>query len=137
LQGIKVVEVAQGVAGPFCGRFLAALGARVIKVERPPEGDWSRKVGPFLPGDIRSECSALYLYNNMGKESVLVDWETKSGMNDLESLVSNADILIEDWDRTYRENFHLTTDRFTSQNSDLIEICATPFGLTGPYSLWK
>ena len=137
LRGIKVVEAAQGVAGPFCGRFLAALGAKVIKVERPPEGDWSRKIGPFLPGNVRSECSALYLYNNMGKESVLLDWETESGMSALETLASSADILIEDWDRTYREEIGLTTDRFTSLQSELIEICATPFGLTGPYSRWK
>ena len=120
LRGIKVVEAAQGVAGPFCGRFLAALGAKVIKVERPPEGDWSRKIGPFLPGNVRSECSALYLYNNMGKESVLLDWETESGMSALETLVSSADILIEDWDRAYREEIGLTTDRFTSMNSELI-----------------
>ena len=120
LRGIKVVEAAQGVAGPFCGRFLAALGAKVIKVERPPEGDWSRKIGPFLPGNVRSECSALYLYNNMGKESVLLDWETESGMSALETLVASPDILIEDWDRAYREEIGLTTDRFTSLNSELI-----------------
>ncbi len=137
LYGVDVVEVAQGVAGPFCGRFLAALGANVVKIERPPLGDWSREVGPFLPGDVRSECSALYLYNNMGKKSVLVNWETKAGMDELATLVSNADILIEDWDRAYREEQRLSTDRFTSQNPELIEICATPFGLTGPYSLWK
>ena len=137
LHGIEVVEVAEGVAGPFCGRLLAAFGARVVKIERPPSGDWSREVGPFLPGDSRSECSALYLYNNMGKKSVLVDWETESGMEDLLSLVSNADVFIEDWDRAYREELRLTTDKFTSLNPELIEIGVTPFGLTGPYSLWK
>ena len=137
LSGIDVVEVAQGVAGPFCGRFLAALGASVVKIERPPAGDWSRYAGPFLPGDNRSECSALYLYNNMGKKSVLVDWETESGMEDLVALVSKADVFIEDWDRTYRQEFHLPVDGFTSLNPDLVEICVTAFGLTGPYSLWK
>ena len=131
LHGLDVVEVAQGVAGPFCGRFLAALGANVVKIERPPLGDWSREIGPFLPGDVRSECSALYLYNNMGKKSVLIDWETQAGMDELAVLVSKADILIEDWDRAYREERQLPTDRFTSQNPELIEICATPFGFTG------
>jgi crotonobetainyl-CoA:carnitine CoA-transferase CaiB-like acyl-CoA transferase len=137
LHGVDVIEVAQGVAGPFCGRFLAALGANVVKVERPPLGDWSREIGPFLPGDVQAERSALYLYNNMGKKSVLVDWETESGVAELEALVSRADVFIEDWDRTYRDEHRLSTDRFTSQNSELIEICATPFGLNGPYSLWK
>lgn len=137
LHGIDVVEVAQGVAGPFCGRLLAALGASVVKVERPPRGDWSRGVGPFLSRDNRSESSALYLYNNTGKKSVLVDWETESGMDALASLVSNADVLIEDWDLSYREKNGLSTDRFTSKNQGLIELCITPFGLTGPYSRWK
>ena len=100
-------------------------------------GQAARGAGPFLPGDDPSELSALYLYNNMGKKSVLVDWETESGMEALGSLVSTADVFIEDWDRTYREAFHLSADRFTSVNPDLIEVCVTAFGLTGPYSLWK
>ena len=73
LHGIKAVEAAQGVAGPFCGRLLAAFGADVVKVERQPLGDWSRHIGPFLAGDNHAESSALYLYNNTGKKSVLID----------------------------------------------------------------
>ena len=137
LHGIDVVEVAQGVAGPYCGRLLAAFGASVIKVERPPHGDWSRRAGPFLSDENPSESSALYLYNNTGKKSVLVDWETESGSVDLVSLVSSADVLIEDWDLSYREKTGLSTERFTSDNPELIELCVTPFGLTGPYSRWK
>ena len=137
LHGIDVVEVAQGVAGPSCGRLLAAFGARVVKVERPPRGDWSRSVGPFLSDENRSESSALYLYNNTGKKSVRGDWETASGMDDLVSLVSNADVFIEDWDLSYREKRGLHAERFTAENPELIELCTTPFGLSGPYSLWK
>jgi crotonobetainyl-CoA:carnitine CoA-transferase CaiB-like acyl-CoA transferase len=137
LGGIVVVEVAQGVAGPFCGRLMAALGARVIKVERPPNGDWSRRVGPFLTDDNRPESSALYLYNNTGKKSVLIDWETESGMDDLASLVSKADVLIEDWDIRYRESTGLSSSRFTDENPGLVDLSVTPFGLSGPYSRWK
>ena len=137
LSSVEVVEVAQGVAGPYCGRLMAALGARVIKVERPPHGDWSRNVGPFLSDDNRPESSALYLYNNTGKKSVLIDWETESGMDDLASLVSNADVLIEDWDVSYRESVGLPIERFTSENPGIVEVCVTPFGLSGPYTRWK
>ncbi|HIM17521.1 MAG TPA: hypothetical protein EYM27_08785, partial [Dehalococcoidia bacterium] len=116
LSGLEVVEVAQGVAGPFCGRLLAALGANVIKVERPPIGDWSRKIAPFLSDDNHPESSALYLYNNTGKKSVLIDWETESGIDTLTSLVSKADVLIEDWDVNYRESAGLSTEKFNSEN---------------------
>jgi len=137
LSGLEVVEVAQGVAGPFCGRLLAALGANVIKVERPPIGDWSRKIAPFLSDDNHPESSALYLYNNTGKKSVLIDWETESGIDTLTSLVSKADVLIEDWDVNYRESAGLSTEKFNSENPGLVEICVTPFGLSGPYARWK
>ncbi|MDP6070553.1 MAG: CoA transferase [SAR202 cluster bacterium] len=137
LHGIKAVEAAQGVAGPFCGRLLAAFGADVVKVERQPLGDWSRHIGPFLAGDNHAESSALYLYNNTGKKSVLIDWETDAGRDDLVSLVSKADILVEDWDLSYRKTSGLAVDRFAAENPGLIDLCVTPFGLTGPYSGWK
>ena len=63
LAGLKVIEVAQGVAGPHCGRILAAFGADVVKIE-PPAGDWSRSIGPFLGDDENIESSATYQYNN-------------------------------------------------------------------------
>ena len=63
LEGLKVIEIAQGIAGPHCGRLLAAFGAEVIKIE-PPRGDWSRIVGPFLQDDENIESSATYQYNN-------------------------------------------------------------------------
>ena len=73
---IKVLEVAQGVAGPHCGRLMAAMGAEVIKVELPSLGDWSRSIGPFLKEDNTSETSALFLYNNTNKQSITIDWRT-------------------------------------------------------------
>ena len=73
LSDITVLEVAEGVAGPFCGRMLAAFGANVIKVERPPLGDWTRWEEPQLTGLQPPESGALYLYNNMGKKSVTID----------------------------------------------------------------
>ncbi|HAL48570.1 MAG TPA: hypothetical protein DCP37_12530 [Dehalococcoidia bacterium] len=137
LTGVEVVEVAEGVAGPYCGRLLAAFGATVVKVERPPQGDWSRRIGPSLSDDSPSESSALYLYNNMGKKSVLLDWETESGMDDLVSLVSKADIFIENWDCGYRETTGISAERLIPEDRGPINLCVTPFGLTGPYSRWK
>jgi crotonobetainyl-CoA:carnitine CoA-transferase CaiB-like acyl-CoA transferase len=71
LDGIRVVECAEGVAGPYCGRLLAGLGADVLKIE-PPGGDWTRREGPF-PGDVpHPEKSGLFLHLNTGKRSAVM-----------------------------------------------------------------
>ena len=137
LQGIKVIEVAEGAAGPFAGRLFAAFGADVIKVERPPIGDWSRARGPFIPSSSEQEVSSLYLFNNTGKKSVLLDWLTPQGMSTLEVLIKQSDIFIEDWDVPFRKKENLNIQKFTEINQDLIEISITPFGLSGPYCEWK
>ena len=64
LEGTRVLEVSEGVAGPYCGRYLASMGAEVVKIERPPLGDWTREIGPFIEGIRDGDNSALYLYNN-------------------------------------------------------------------------
>ena len=91
LSDITVIEVAEGVAGPFCGRLLAGFGAKVIKVERPPHGDWTRWAEPQLTGLAPPESGALYLFNNMGKQSVTIDWTKPEGMTALRGLVEGAD----------------------------------------------
>ena len=128
-----MIEVAQGVAGPHCGRILAAFGADVVKIE-PPAGDWSRSIGPFLGDDENIESSATYQYNNSGKRSVLLDLSVPKEVSKLTDLVSEADILIEDWDIPSRVLNGIEKDRFTKLDSSLIEISLTPFGLSGPYS---
>ena len=137
LRGIKVVEVAQGVAGPHCGKILAGLGAEVLKVELPPEGDWSRKFGPMIPCENELESSALFLHNNTGKKSVVMDWTNKEGFVNLQNLINKSDILIEDWDLKARESLKISKDFFVKQNPNLIEMSVTPFGLSGPYSTYK
>ena len=136
LAGLKVIEVAQGVAGPHCGRILAAFGADVVKIE-PPAGDWARSIGPFLGDNENVESSATYQYNNSGKRSALLDLSVPEGISTLTDLVSEADILIEDWDITSRALNGIEKDRFTKLDSSLIEISITPFGLSGPYSYFS
>ena len=135
LNRIRVIEVAQGVAGPFCGRMLAAFGADVIKVEPAPGGDRTRAIGPRLPGVGEPESSTLFLHLNMGKRSVALDRRSDEGAADLVRLVESADVLIEDWGAEVRSEMEI--DSVLAQRPGLIDLSLTPFGTDGPYSTWR
>ena len=137
LNGIRVLEVSEGVAGPYCGRYLASMGAEVVKIERPPHGDWSREIGPFIEGLPIGDNSALYSYNNQGKKSVLLEWTSSEGFQKLQSMVSEFDVLLEDWDLALRDEIGIPSGKFIDSDPRLIEISVTPFGLSGPYASWK
>ena len=137
LSDITVIEVADGIAGAFCGRMLAAFGARVVKVERPPLGDWTRWAEPQLEGFEPPEAGALYLYNNMGKQSVTIDWLQPDGMAALRNLIGNADVLIDDWTGDTRRSPGLRQRELLALNDSLISLSLTPFGLSGPYHKWS
>ena len=130
-----MVEVAAGVAGPFCGRMLAAFGADVVKVEKAPDGDWTRCADPMLPDAPRSESSTLFLHLNMGKRSVIIDLSTDEGRTQFLQLLESADVLIEDWSSETRSEMGLET--ILSANPRLVDLSLTPFGTTGPYSGWR
>ncbi len=131
LAGIRVVECAEEVSGPFCGKALADLGADVVKVE-PPAGDRSRDAGPF-PGDRPDlERSGRFLYLNANKRSVVLDLETPQGRADLESLARHADVLIAVGTPS-RLAQQGTDRRLLTINPGLVITCISPFGLVGPY----
>ncbi len=135
LKNITVIEAAEGVAGAFCGRMLAGFGANVIKIERPPDGDWTRTAEPRLPRVRASEAGALFLHLNMGKRSALLDWHTGRGENALKRLISDADVLLEDWDAATLERMGIANG-VDALNPRLIDLSLTPFGASGPYSDW-
>ena len=125
LQDVTVVEVAQGVAGPFCGRMLAAFGADVIKVE-PPKGDRTRRADPRLPSVEDAEASALYLYLNMGKRGATLDRRSADGAAAFSRLLEGADVLIGD---------ERAVD--SPLPDGMIRASLSPFGSTGPYARWR
>ena len=105
--GLKVIELAQGVAGPFCGKLFAGLGADVIKIE-PPAGDHSRTFGPFMSdADNKVEGSGAFLYLNTGKRSVTIDLESDNGKDEVLDLIKEADILIDDLSAKYKKKNNL------------------------------
>ncbi len=135
LENVTVIEASEGVAGAFCGRMLAAFGADVIKIERPPAGDWTRVSEPRLSGVRELESGALHLHLNMGKRSVLLDWHTHYGSETLKKLIRSADVLLEDWDVGALGRMGLA-DGVDSLNPRLIDLSLTPFGTRGAYAKW-
>jgi crotonobetainyl-CoA:carnitine CoA-transferase CaiB-like acyl-CoA transferase len=131
LEGIKVIELASGISGPYCGKLLADMGADVIKVE-PPQGDPARQAGPF-PGDVpHPEKSGLFLYNNTSKRGVVLDLETPDGLQAFKRLIPWADILIDNHSPADLPNKGLDWDQLQVLNPGLIYTSIHPYGRTGP-----
>ncbi|MDD8023438.1 MAG: CaiB/BaiF CoA-transferase family protein [Paracoccaceae bacterium] len=133
LAGLKVVELARILAGPWAGQILADLGAEVIKVEAP-EGDDTRRWGPpFLTRE--GETTAAYFHAaNRGKRSVICDFRTPEGQEFVRELVAEADILIENFKVGGLAKYGLDYDSLAAVNPRLIYCSVTGFGQDGPYA---
>jgi len=132
LCGIRVLEYAQFVSGPYCAKLMADLGAEVIKVE-PPGGDIARGRGPF-PNDVpHPERSGLFLYNNTNKSSITLDPASVEDRDVFKRLVAESDILIEDTPPGTMDGLGLGYDTLRDINPRLVMTSITPFGQTGPY----
>jgi len=133
LQGLKVVELARILAGPWAGQVLADLGAEVIKVEAP-EGDDTRRWGPpFI--ERGEERSAAYFHStNRGKQSVLADFRDADDCAMVRRLVAEADILIENFKVGGLRKYGLDYDSLQKVNPRLIYCSITGFGQDGPYA---
>lgn len=136
LDGIKVVEYATMVSGPYCGKLLADMGADVIKVE-PPGGDPSRLCGPFPGGEKHPEKSALFLYNNTSKRGLTLDIEKPEGLDAFKKLLQWADVFIDNYPSDYFEKLGLNWNNLQQLNAGLIYASITPYGRTGPRAKFK
>ena len=133
LGGLRVIDLSQGIAGPYCARLLADLGAEVIKVE-PPEGDFTRRLGPF-PGDVPDpEKSGLFIHLNGNKQSVTVDLDSDEGRAVLRKLIASADVLIESETPGRMAELGLGFGDVSGECPKLVYCSVTPFGQTGPYA---
>ena len=137
LHDIRVLDVSEEVAGPFCAKLLAGLGAEVIKVEKPGGGDASRRLGPFPHDAPHAEQSAAYLYLNTGKKSVTLDLEHPTGVALLRRLAQQSDILIESFVPGHLDELDLGYSDLERLHPGLIYTSVTPFGQTGPYRDYK
>jgi crotonobetainyl-CoA:carnitine CoA-transferase CaiB-like acyl-CoA transferase len=133
LAGIRVIELARILAGPWAGQTLADLGADVIKVEAP-EGDDTRRWGPpFISHE--GETSAAYFHAaNRGKRSVVCDFRTPEGQEAVRRLVADADVVIENFKVGGLAKYGLDYAGLSAVNPRLIYCSITGFGQTGPYA---
>jgi len=133
LSGIRIVDLSQGITGPFSTRILSGFGADIIKVERPSTGDWARRVGPF-PGDVSHlEKSGLFLFLNTNKRGITLDLKSTDAVEALRGLVKTADILVESYKPGVMERLGLGYEALKEINPDLIMTSVSNFGQTGPY----
>lgn len=137
LDGIRVIEQAQYISGPYCGMLLAGLGARVTKIEDPAGGDLSRRCGPF-PEDIpHVDQSGLFHYLNRSKRGITLDIRPDSGREIFLELIKDADVLVADLHPGPAHRLNLDFDHLKQVNPNLIAVSITPFGQTGPYRDYK
>ena len=130
LSGIRVIELAHIMAGPCCGLMLADMGADVIKLEKAPAGDDSRR---FLPPDIGGE-SAAFLMMNRNKRGIVVDLKTAGGKQVARRLFADADVVIENYRKGTMERLGLGYESLRQANPGLIYCEISGFGRTGPYA---
>ena len=136
LAGLKVLELARVLAGPFAGQVLADLGADVIKVESP-EGDGTRQWGPpwvirtASDGSERREA-AYYHACNRGKRSIVADFKTPDDLARVQALAAEADVVIENFKTGTLAKFGLDYDALARANPGLVYCSITGFGQTGP-----
>jgi CoA:oxalate CoA-transferase len=133
LQGIRVLEIATGIAGPFCDKMLADYGAEVIKVERPRWGDSSRHGGSLSEHEGPVEQSALFLHLNTNKKGVTLDLTNSGGQDLFRRLAADSQILIESFSPGAMESMGIGFHTLKQLRPDLVMTSVTPFGQTGPH----
>jgi crotonobetainyl-CoA:carnitine CoA-transferase CaiB-like acyl-CoA transferase len=130
LQGVKVLELAQIMAGPTCGLMLADLGADVIKVERVPGGDDTRMMNrPSVQGE-----SAAFMAMNRNKRGIALNLKLPAAQNALKRMVTKADVLTENYRKGTMEKLGLGYEALKAVNPRLIYCSISGYGRTGPYA---
>jgi CoA:oxalate CoA-transferase len=134
LSDVRVLEFCNSITGAFCSKYLADMGAEVIKIEKPVSGDDARRAGPF-PGDIsHPEKSGLFLYINTNKCGVTLDPLSTEGRLIFSRLIKRSDIIIEDSRPLTPERNLLRYEDLKQHNPGIILASITPFGQSGPYA---
>ncbi|MER2077914.1 CaiB/BaiF CoA transferase family protein [Psychrobacillus psychrotolerans] len=128
LNGMKVVDLSQVLAGPYCTMVLADMGAEVIKVEKFPNGDDTRSMGPYI-----NEESYMYMMVNRNKRGICLNLKTDKGLEVLYKLIKEADVFIENYRPGVTKKLGIDYDTLKALNPALIYCSISGYGQTGPY----
>ncbi|WP_420991570.1 CaiB/BaiF CoA transferase family protein [Cupriavidus sp. 30B13] len=136
LEGIKVLDLTRVVAGPWATQNLADMGATVYKIEKPGDGDDTRKMGPFLTdaqGNLTND-SAFFLASNRGKQSLTIDIASPAGAELVRRLAARCDVVVENYKAGSLKKYGLDYESIRALRPDVIYCSVTGFGPDGPYS---
>lgn len=133
LSGLKVIDLSWHIAGPYCTKLLADMGAEVIKIEQPGTGDPSRMEGPFPNDEKDLDASGLFGYLNNNKKGITLNLKSANGGQLLKDLVRDADILVENFSPRVLTGLGLGYDDLKELNPRLIMTSITNFGQSGEY----
>ena len=137
LDGLKVLDLSEGIAGPFCAKLLADLGADTVKIEHPSRPDVSRTYGPFPNGEPDAEKSASFFYFNTSKRSMLLDLDSSAGKTTLQQLVMHYDIVIASDTAETLDERGLGFAQIQAWNPAAILTTVSGFGSFGPLSAYQ
>ena len=137
LRGLKIVELAESVAGEYCGKLLADFGAEVIKIEKPGVGSPTRQLSPFKTGLVTADASStensgLFAYLNTGKHSVEIDLASTDGKAALAILLQHVDAVIDDHDADWLLSLGLDAASSADNLPSLVVCSISNFGLEPP-----
>ncbi len=137
LDGLRVLDLTHHVAGPYCTKLLADYGAAGVRVERPGEGDPSRRMGPFPKDEPHPERSGLYLYYNTNKKGITLNLKTETGRQLFLELVKLFDVVVENFEPRVMPGLGLSYNELRKVNPRLLMTSISNFGQTGPYRDWR
>jgi len=137
LSALKVLDLTHFIAGPYCTKLMADLGAEVIKVEKPGQGDGARALSPFLGDEPHPEKSGFFFYLNTNKKSITLNLKSETGVKLLKELAKDADVVVENFEPRVMPSLGLSYEELKGINPPLVMTSISNFGQTGPYRNYK
>lgn len=133
LSHLKVLDLTQYIAGPYCTKLMAGFGADVIKIERTHTGDKMRSMGPFFKNEPGLENSIPFLWLNTGKKSITLNLKTEKGIEIFKRLLLTADVVVENFPPGVMQRLGLSYENIRQIKESIIMTSISNFGQTGPY----